>query len=337
MDILIIGGTRNIGHQLALDLLAHGQRVTILNRGKTRDDLPAEVERLRADRTDAAQLHAALHGRSFDVVVDNALFKGAEVPPLVDLLAGNVGRYIMISTGQVYLVREGAPRPSREQDYDGRLMPAPKPNTFGYEEWVYGMEKRRAEDALQEAWQTRAFPYTSLRLPMVNAERDHFLRLYNYILRLQDGGAILAPSTPNYALRHVYVGDVVRAIQALIAQPTVGIGTAYNIAQAETVTLEAFVDLLAELLGVRAEIVRVKRDLLEANGFLPDCSPFSERWMSELDNKRSKSDLGMTYTPARDYLERILRYFEENPPPTPRSYLRRRSELLLLEHSKPMA
>ena len=77
----------------------------------------------------------------------------------------------------------------------------------------------------------------------------------------------------------------------------------------------------------------MRRDLLEANGFLPDCSPFSERWMSELDNTRSKRELGMTYTPVRTYLEKIVAYYAENPPPMPASYRRRRAELLLLEHS----
>ena len=211
-----------------------------------------------------------------------------------------------------------------------------KPNTYGYEEWLYGVDKRRVEDALHKAWETNKFPYTSLRLPMVNSERDHFNRLYNYVLRLNDGDPILAPSTPNFPLRHIYGGDVIRALLLLI-ETGKGKGQVYNISQDETLTLEEFLGIVGDLMGVQPQVVRLKRDLLEANGFLPDCSPFSERWMSELDNTRSKTELGMTYTPVREYLERILRYYAENPPPTPRSYLRRRSELLLLEHSKPMA
>ena len=47
MKILIIGGTRNLGHLLAYQLLDAGHRVTVLNRGKTRDELPERVERLQ--------------------------------------------------------------------------------------------------------------------------------------------------------------------------------------------------------------------------------------------------------------------------------------------------
>ncbi len=313
-------------------LTALGHRVTVFNRGKTQDNLPEEVERLHGDRTDPSQLLRALQGRSFDTVVDNALYKGGEVAPVVRLFNGRIGHYIFLSTGQVYLVREGIERPFREENYDGRLMPAPKPNTYGYEEWMYGIEKRRAEDALRAAWEQQQFPFTSLRLPMVNSERDHFFRLYSYILRLKDGGPILAPSTPNYPLRHVYADDVVKAMLKLIDVGK-GEGKAYNISQDETLSLDEFLAILGDILGVEAHIVRVRRDLLEANGFLPDCSPFSERWMSELDNTRSKRELGMTYTPVRTYLQEIVAFYQNNPPPKPASYHRRRAELLLLEHS----
>jgi nucleoside-diphosphate-sugar epimerase len=328
MNILIIGGTRNLGHRLVNTLLPAGHRVAVLNRGLTRDELPAEVERLRADRTDAQQLERVLHGRSFDVVIDNALYNGREAEAIIGLLNGHVGHYIFVSSGQVYLVREGAERPFNEDDYEGRIMPAPKPTTYAYEEWTYGVEKRHAEDTLAAAWADREFPYTSLRLPMVNSERDHFNRVYNYILRLKDGGPILVPTTPNYPLRHVYAGDVIEAITTLIDTGT-GKGRAYNIAQDETVTLDEFLGLLGDVVGAEPHILRVKRDLLEANGFLPDCSPFSERWMSELDNQRSKTELGLEYTPLRTYLAKIVAYYETHVPPQPVSYRRRHAEKML--------
>lgn len=329
MNILIIGGTRNIGYFLVHALLQAGHRVTVLNRGLTPDDLPAEVARLHCDRTDTAQLRRALLGRSFDVVVDMVLFNGAEADATVDLLAGRVGHYVFISSGQVYLVREDVERPFSEEDYEGRLIPAPKPNTYGYEEWLYGIEKRQAEDVLARAWAQRHFPYTSLRLPMVNSERDHFYRLYNYYLRLKDGGPILVPETPNHPVRSVYAADVVRAIMILI-KTGLGKGRAYNIAQDETVSLDELLALMGSFMGVEPHIVRARWSLLYANGFLPDCSPFSERWMSELDNTRSKRELGMTYTPLSVYLRKLVEYYASHPLPKPSSYKRRHSEKALL-------
>ncbi|HYO88115.1 MAG TPA: hypothetical protein VER79_05670, partial [Candidatus Limnocylindrales bacterium] len=149
-----------------------------------------------------------------------------------------------------------------------------------------------------------------------------------YILRLQDGGPILAPSTPNYRLRHIYAGDVVRAVRKIVEE-SLARGKAYNISQEETSTLDEYLTVLGGLMNTKPTVVRVKRDLLEANGFLPDSSPFSERWMSELDNTRSKAELGITYTPLPVYLENIVRTYRENPPPPPAGYRRRRAELAL--------
>ncbi|NWF71062.1 MAG: NAD-dependent epimerase/dehydratase family protein [Chloroflexi bacterium] len=325
MDVLVIGGTRNIGHFLVHDLVKAGHRVTVVNRGIDRDELPAEVERLRADRTDRAQLEKVLSGRRFDAAVDNVLYRGAEAEAIIDLLEDRIGHYIFLSTGQVYLVREGLERPFYEDDYEGRLIPAPKLNTYSYEEWLYGMDKRQVEDVLAQAGATRNFPYTAIRIPMVNSERDHFKRLYGYMLRLRDGGPILVPETPDYPLRHVYAGDVVKAIRQVI-ETGKGKGRSYNISQDETTTLQGFLELLGGMMGIEPRLVWVKRSLLEANGFLPDCSPFSERWMSELDNHRSKDELGVRYTPLADYLRKIVDHYTTNPPLQPAGYRRRRSE-----------
>lgn len=327
-NILIIGGTRNMGYFTTLRLLEAGHQVTLLNRGKTPDDLPASVFRLRADRTNGQQMKRALLARSFDVVIDFALYRGAEAQMIVELLRDHVGQYIFISSGQVYLVREGLERPFRESDYEGRLMPAPKSNTYAYEEWLYGMDKRAAEDVFRQA---SGFPYTSLRLPMVNSERDHMRRLYQYILRLKDGGPILVPETPDHPLRHIYGQDVVNAIITFM-DARAGIGDAINISQDETVSLDEFLALLADIMGVRPPvIVRKKHSELEAAGFLPDCSPFSDRWMSELDNTRSKAEFGIQYTPLRDYLANIVRYTHDHPPQNPVSYKRRHAEIQLAQ------
>jgi nucleoside-diphosphate-sugar epimerase len=325
-NILIIGGSRNLGYYLAKQLHASGHTLTMLTRGILPDDLPDSIHRLHADRTDTNQLRRALLAKSFDVVVDFTLKDESQTLDILEIFTNAVGQYIVVSTGQVYLVREGIQRPFLEDDYAGRVMPSPKENTFAYEEWAYGVQKREVEDALYNAWSQSNFPYTIFRLAMVNSGRDEFNRLYNYYLRLQDGGQILAPETPNYALKHVYAMDVIRAIVHVIESGK-GKGEAFNIAQDESVTLEEFLDILGSLMGATPQVIRARRSDLEANGFLPDCSPFSERWMSELDNTKSKDILGMSYTPLPDYLAELITYFKTNPMTEPLTYRRRRAEL----------
>ncbi len=326
--ILVIGGTRNMGYQLVMRLLEAGHQVTLLNRGMSEDDLPPHIARLRADRTNPQQMRRALLAKSFDAVVDFVMYNAREAQIVLETLAQQTDHYLFLSSGQVYLVREDIERPFKESDYAGRLIPAPKNNTYAYEEWLYGMDKRGAEDTFSAA---AGFPYTALRLPMVNSERDPMRRLYGYMLRLRDGAPILAPQTPNYPLRHVYGGDVVEAILHLI-ETGAGKGQAMNLSQDETVSLDEFLQLLARIMGVPApRIVRRKHSELEAAGFLPDCSPFSDRWMSELDNTLSKTQYGIRYTPLATYLEKIVAYYQDNPPPMPVAYKRRNAEIIMAE------
>lgn len=208
-------------------------------------------------------------------------------------------------------------------------MPAPPANhAFDYENWLYGVEKRAAEDALAAAWTERRFPFVSLRLPMVHSERDHFGRIYGYFLRLRDGGPILLPSGPRLPVRHIYGEDVVKAIMSAL-MPGPWTGQAYHISQEETLSLEEFLRLLAEIAGYPLWTVTIDRALLEAQQLLPGCSPFSGLWMSELDNGRSKTEVGLTYTPVRVYLEKLVDYYRQAQLPFPVAYQRRAEELEL--------
>jgi len=332
MDILIIGGTRNVGHFLTLELLGNGHRVTVFNRGKTRDELPSHVQRLRGDRSDPESLAGALAGTSFDVVVDMALYNATDAKVIAELMDGRTGQYLFLSTGQVYLVREESPRPFTETASEKPLLPAPLPGTRDHEEWSYGVNKAEAEDILMRAWQTHGFPVTTLRLPMVNSERDHFHRIHNYLLRMADGGPILLPSGHHLLLRHIYAMDVVQAILRVI-QTGIGQGRVYNISQEETLTIDDFLFLLAEIAGYALQVKHVERTVLENLQLLPDCSPFSDPWMSELDNQRSKLELGMQYTSLPVYLEKMVRHYEGSQLPLPGGYQRRNQEVRLASES----
>ena len=325
MEVLILGGTRNLGPALVAALGARGHRVAVCNRGVTPDDLPAGIERLRADRRDRAALARALGSRRLDAVIDTTLYTGAEAAAAVSLLAGRTGHYVFVSSGQVYLVREGVARPFVEEDFAGAVMPEPPAGTRDHEEWAYGTGKRAAEEVLAAA-AARGFPATALRLPMVNGERDHYHRLHGYVARLLDGGPILVPAGDHLPIRHVDAVDVVRAIVALV-ESGAGRGRAFNLAQEETVPLEEGLGALATGLGRPLAIARAPREELAAADLLPVCSPWSGTWMSELDNRRSKSELGVVYTPFAATLERLARHYRRQPPPP--GYASRPRELAL--------
>ena len=255
-------------------------------------------------------------GALFDAAVDFAAYDEADGRRAAEVLSGRVGHYVVISTGQVYLVREGCPRPARESDYDGPVMPEPS-DPFDKGQWDYGVKKRALEDALVEAWEKSRFPATRLRIPMVNGERDHFRRLERYLWRMLDGGPVLLPDGGDPVTRHVYSGSVVKAILALLGRVDTH-GQAYNLAQDETPTLGELLTLVAERLGAPARLVDVPAERVRAAGLDPLLlSPFSGHWMSFLDPTRAKEELGFRHEPLGSYLDKIVTSFLAHPRPDP--------------------
>lgn len=322
MNALLLGGTRNLGPAIVDELLARGYRVTVFHRGLTNTPLPPDVERLHGDRSSEADLRQALGHRDFDLLVDTTLYTGPEAELAARLFAHRVGRYIMLSTGQVYLVRLGLARPFREDDYAGPVMPPPP--AADHPDWLYGIDKRAAEDALLAA----DLPVTILRLPMVNSARDHYNRLGAYLARLHDGGPILLPAGPHLPLKHLYGPDVAQTIGHLAASP-LGLRRAYNLSQDEAPTIEDFLAELARLADRPLRLRRIPRERLEAEGLLLDCSPYSGRWMSAVDNARAKAELGLTFTPWHAYLPVLVDQVRDAVRQVPPRYAHRAKELAL--------
>jgi nucleoside-diphosphate-sugar epimerase len=312
MHVLLIGGTRFVGHYLALRLVAQGQRVTILNRGVTPDALGPRVERLRADRGNDT-FDSALAGRRFDAVVDFAAYRPEEVERAVRVLRGKTDHYVFISTGQVYLVKELCPRPAREGDFDGPVAIRPE-EPENLDEWTYGVFKRRCEEVLVRETD---FSSTRVRIPMVNGERDYYRRLESYLWRLLDGGPLLVPDGGPEVCRHVYGLDVADFLASVLGDARV-FGKAFNLAQWEAPHLGDLLGLLAEALGAPDRRVSVRPEALARAGLrIREVSPYSTSWMSYLDPSLGRNVLGFRTTSLTEMLDRVVGAFLTSPRPDP--------------------
>lgn len=328
MRVLIIGGTRFVGYLLAFRLIARGDHVTLLNRGSTPDPFGDRIERIVVDRK-SPEFEEAIAGHTFDAVIDFAAYEEDDARRAAAALGGGrAGHYVFISTGQVYLVREGCPKPAKESDYDGPLIPRPR----GEDEpqWDYGAGKRRCEDALIEAFAEKRFPATSIRIPIVNGERDYARRLDNYFYRILDGGPVILPDGGQHPVRHVYGSEVARFIAGMLGDART-FGQAYNVCQSETPTLAELLTMVAQELGAEPRFVAVPSAEIARRGLsIRDVSPFSGRWMSMLDPAKVVSELGFVHEPLERYLGKIIASFIAHPPPTaPEEYRRRRDEIAL--------
>lgn len=322
MNVLIIGGTRFMGALLTWRLLARGDRVTLFNRGTRPDAFGDRVERLRGDRT-TDDLAKALAGRSFDAVVDFAAYTADDGRGVIAALGNRCGHYVLISTGQVYLVRENCPRPSREIDYAGPVVGRPSdPGDIG--SWEYGIGKRALEDLLTGS----PLPATRIRIPMVNGESDDARRIEGYLARILDGGPVLIPGGGTAVARHAYGLDVAIAIAQILGDQR-AIGEAWNFCQDETPTVWDLIGMLVDRLGAPDRRVAVP---FEALGELPvrEVSPFSGRWMSVIDPSRARAELGLRHRPLATYLDSIVASYLAHPPSAPPDgYRHREAEIRL--------
>jgi nucleoside-diphosphate-sugar epimerase len=330
MHVLVIGGTRFIGPLLVFRLLAAGHTVTLFNRGTRADPFGERVERLVGDRT-TADLSRLMSNRRFDAAVDFAAYRWEDTRSAVEALGGRVGHYVFIGTGQVYLMREGCPKPAKETDYAGPLIERPS-NEEDFPQWEYGMGKRDCEDALQDAWEKARFPSTRVRIPIVNGERDHHRRLERYLYRLIDNGPVLVPDGGTHPVRHVYAGEVARFLTDILGRDDT-FGEAYNVCQRETPTLMELLGILSGMLGSRAKLAPVPAAQIVSEGFeVREISPFSGRWMSFLDPTKVETDLGFRHEPLATSLGKIVASFVAHARATPpEGYERRAEEITLAE------
>ncbi|MEB3275839.1 MAG: NAD-dependent epimerase/dehydratase family protein, partial [Cyanobacteriota bacterium] len=99
MKILVMGGTRFVGKPLVEQLLAEGHTLTLFTRGN--QPIPAGVEHLQGDRSSAEGL-AALHGRSFDVIVDSSGRSLDDSRAVIEQTGAPSHRFVYVSSAGVY-------------------------------------------------------------------------------------------------------------------------------------------------------------------------------------------------------------------------------------------
>jgi nucleoside-diphosphate-sugar epimerase len=303
VDVLVIGGSRFVGRQLAHRLVLRGDRVTLLNRGTHDDGLGDRVSRLIADRTTDALDHA-LADRRFDAAIDFSAYVASDVERAVRALDGRVGHYVFVGTGQVYLVREGAPSPAREEDADGPLIAAPD-DPRDREGWAYGVGKREAEEVLARAFAERGFPATRLRIPMVHGPGDPYRRIARILERLRADDPVLVPSA-HARVRHVHGPSIASIFAALLGDARM-IGRALNVAPAESTTVLGVFERIAHHTGSRAHLLPIDDDELLRRGLrAEDLSPIGGRWMSLLDPTRAIEELGIEHPPIDDWLPGVV-------------------------------
>ena len=201
LRILILGGTGFIGPQQVEYALARKHKLTLFNRGQTNAGLFPDVPRLIGDRNVAGG-HDALKQGKWDVVIDNPVRNPAWVRDAGQALKGRVGQYIFVSTISVF---SDYSKPG--MDENGPLhAPGAEAIWASNDGAAYGLRFPRAP-----CWARTQFgddKLTIVRPGLIVGPGDLSDRFSYWPVRIDKGGEILAPGTPNDPVQYVDVHDL---------------------------------------------------------------------------------------------------------------------------------
>jgi nucleoside-diphosphate-sugar epimerase len=251
MRTLVLGGNRYIGLNLVQELARQGHDVTVVNSHEV--PLPEGVQRIHGDRRQPGVLTDVLgaHRDDFDVVFDNTAYQPDDLEPLVELFTGRVSQFVFTSSVAVY--RRSYIQPiletSRVHDVDD-----PRPAN------AYGVGKIKCEHYLLGRHETEGFPSTTLRVGHTIGPRSPLVtREPMFFARLEQGRPILVPGDGFPFLHFIHVLDVARLMAALIGN-TATHGQTYNVVGREIASIDTCIKLMADAVGVRADVIHIPLD-----------------------------------------------------------------------------
>jgi 2'-hydroxyisoflavone reductase len=311
LRILILGGTGFTGPYQVRYALSRGHKVTTFNRGKTHPgELPKEVEQLIGDRN--GQLDA-LKGRKWDVAIDNPTTLPAWVRDVAQILKDNAERYVFISTISVY----GEPKTGPDENAPTEKYEGTDP----YKETIEAMKASGYKTygplkALSEKEAEKWFPGKTLiiRPGLIVGPRDETDRFTYWPVRIDRGGDVLAPGSPNDPVQFIDARDLAEWTIRMAENRETGIYNATGPAKA--LGVGEMLDGVKAALKSNATFTWVSEDFLTGQ----KVEPWSDMpvWTGkESGLARAKIDRalskGLTFRPLTETARDTLFWFKSQP------------------------
>ena len=303
MKALVIGGTGPSGHFIVNGLLRRGYQVAILHTGRHEvKEIPDSVEHIHTDPFSETALHDALSKRTFDLTI--AAY--GRLRRIAEIMAGRTGRFISIGGAPAYrgymnpgvLKPEGMPVPTPE---NAPLVPVESEDPKGW-------RVVKTEQAVFEH-HPRA---THFRYPLLYGPYQVAPREWCIVRRILDGRPIIIPED-GLSLNHsAYVENAAHAVLLAIDKPTAASGQIYNCGDECVLTLRQMVEIIADALGRKVEIVSMPWSFA-----IPARPLIAQPWTTHrvLDLTKLKTELGYSdVVPPERGMAFTATWLRDNPP-----------------------
>ncbi len=293
LRLLILGGTGFIGPHEINYALSRGHEVTMFNRGKTAPDMFPDVERLIGDRNGELD---ALKGREWDAVIDNSGFFPRHARLSAELLHGNVGQYLFVSSISAY--GDGLSVEHDEVTAPPATMELPVDESEHIYGPTYGPRKSLCEQEVSRVFGDNAI---NVRPGIITGPGDPTNRLRHWLVRLVAGKEIIVPGSKDWPVQYIDARDLsgwmVRLLEAGASGPYNAVGPE------QPYRAEPLLNRLKSAANSSSEFVWVDWDWLTDQlegppGYSPwfpgDFSPFMQ-----VNNDRALAT-GLTFRPIED-------------------------------------
>lgn len=302
--ILILGGTGFVGRILTENLIASGEKPVLFNRGKRNPGIFPELRKITGDRNTEDVNQIA--GESWDTVIDFSCMHPDNLDDVTEMLKGNAGRFIFISTLSVFPMNnpELWQKPvgediqtlpcTPEQRKDPNVMPA------------YGEKKAECERILlSKDWLDSVI----FRPGLIYGKYDHTDRFYYWLYRAKVCDRILIPDAGKEKFTATYSVDFAKLIEAAIYASDHN--KVYNAATHSPISLAENLDTACRLLGKSPEVVSAEGSFFEANKIEPwNDIPL---WVGEMDlcmdNSKALRDFSVKFSSFEDSLNGCIEYY----------------------------
>ena len=300
MRILVIGGTRFVGHAMAEAALEAGHDVTLLHRNAT-EELPGATH-LLADRDGDL---AVLADGSWDATIDVCAYLPGQVAAIHDALGDRGGHHVFVSTVSVY-----ADQDAPGADEDAALLPESSPGTREVTGETYGPLKVACERVARERWGDDGL--TIIRPTYVVGPRDMTARYPWWVLRAARGGRMILPGPADAPMQCIDARDMGAWTIRLVEGRVTGVFTAARPAT----TFEEFVNDTVAAVGEAVELVRVDGTYLIEQGVdgaqLPLWSEGAPEYVLAMSTARAEA-AGLTHRPFDEVVRDTLAWAQAHP------------------------
>jgi nucleoside-diphosphate-sugar epimerase len=304
MRVLFIGGTGFISTAVSRQAIAQGHDLYLLNRG-LRGSPPPGSRNLVADIHQPENVHSALRGMQFDVVVDWIAYKPEDIERDITLFKGRIKQYFFISSASVY-----------QKPPAHYLITESTPLHNPY--WDYARKKIACEERLMQAYREEGFPTTIVR-PSLTYDPNFPIAIggwdsYTLPDRLKKGLPIIVHGDGSALWVVTHSEDFGRGFLGLLGNWS-AIGHAFHITSDEVLTWNQIYQTIAEALSIEANIVHIPSDFIARVAPQKTGTLLGDKtWSAVFDNSKIKKFVPgfQAIIPFREGIQRTLAWFDED-------------------------